>query len=344
MPAAAGRVAAAKAAAVVVIRAPNWLGDTVMAVPALAALRAAMPEARITVVGRWAPLLHAQDVADVLVEYPRDRASRTGIARALAADPADLALLLVNSFEAALAAWRWGARRRIGFDTDARRPLLTDAVPLPAQRRHQVDEYRLLVQSLGIEAPADTPRLRRVTDQRTEAEVAALLESVAMGRDARPVGLHLGASGGPAKQWPAEAWAGLADRLARAGRSALLLGGPEDGERACQTLGKARSAPASLVGKDRPALLPHLLSRLACLVSGDTGVAHLAAALGVPTVTLFGPTDPRLTAPRGAAGRTLIGPAPCAPCFLAACPIEHVCLRAIAPEAVEAMVREPARA
>jgi ADP-heptose:LPS heptosyltransferase len=124
----------------------------------------------------------------------------------------------------------------------------------------------------------------------------------------------------------------------------LLLGGPGDVPRAARARAASRSAPASLVGKDRPALLPHLLARLSALISGDTGVAHLAAALGVPTVTLFGPTDPALSAPRGPAAEAVVGPAPCAPCLLSACPIEHVCMRAIAPAAAAARVLAGARA
>ena len=102
----------------------------------------------------------------------------------------------------------------------------------------------------------------------------------------------------------------------------------------------AATAPRSLVGRDRAALLPHLLPRLRGLVSADTGVAHLAAALGVVTVTLFGPTDPRLTAPRSARARVVAPGAPCAPCFLDVCPIDHVCMRAIDAEAVATVTRE----
>jgi ADP-heptose:LPS heptosyltransferase len=96
----------------------------------------------------------------------------------------------------------------------------------------------------------------------------------------------------------------------------------------------------SLVARDRLELLPRLLARLACLVSSDTGVAHLAAAVGTPTVTLFGPTDPRLTAPRSRAARTVEGRAPCAPCFLPRCPIDHVCMRDITAASVAEAVEE----
>lgn len=305
-----------------------------MALPALAALRAGMPKARLTVVGRWAPLLSGQGVADVLLGYPRPARERAAILRALRKEPVELAVLLPNSFESALAAWCWRARRRLGFEADSRRLLLTDAVPLPSPRAHQVDEYLLLVSALGIAAPGGHPVFQRVADAERESEVTALLSEA--GADCRrpPVGLHLGAAGGSAKQWPVASFARLVLRLRDSGATPLLLGGPEDVGRAAQVCEAVGWAAPSLVGRDRPALLPHLLVRLSSLVSGDTGVAHLAAALGVPTVTLFGPTDARLTAPRGPAARVMAGEAPCAPCFLPSCPIDHVCLRSLAADAV----------
>jgi heptosyltransferase-2 len=310
-----------------------------MAQPALAGLRAALPAASITVVGRWARLYRGQGVADALLDYPAP-AARRRFARALAGSRPDLALILPNSFESALAARRWGARRRAGFDTDARGLYLTDRVPLPEPRCHQVDEYRMLVEALGISAPLTEPHLRLSEDAAAGAEVDALLDGGAP-RGGRPiVGLHLGAAAGPAKRWPAAAWAALANRLGKAGLTPLLLGAPEDAPGA-EEVGRLTAAPPrSLVGRDRPALLPYLLGRLGCLVSADTGVAHLAAALGVATVTLFGPTDPRLSAPRSAKARVLAPGAPCAPCFLADCPIDHVCMRAIGADEVAARVRE----
>jgi heptosyltransferase-2 len=331
------------AATTVVVRGPNWLGDTVMALPALRALRAGLPGARITVVGRWASVLRGQGVADALIEYPRERRRRRALHRTLAGDRADLALILPGSFEAALAAWRWCARRRVGFPGDLRRPLLTDAPARPDPREHQVDEYRRLVEVLDIDAPADEPRLAVLPDPAAAAEVDSLLREAGIGAGTRPVGLHLGVAGGPAKRWPAESFGALADRLHAARLTPLLLGAPEDAPRARRVLAAARPEPPSLVGQDRPALLPHVLARLGALVSGDTGVAHLAAALGVPTVTLFGPTDPALSAPRGPAAVVVVGAAPCAPCMLDACPIEHVCMRAISPADVAARVRARTR-
>jgi heptosyltransferase II len=327
---------------IVLVRAPNWLGDTVMALPALRGLRAGLPEARIALVGRWAPLLRGQGVADLLLPYPRSRRERRGLTARLREDPADLALLLVNSFEAAWAALRWGARRRVGYAVDWRRALLTDALPLPTPRLHQVDEYAAVVRALGLAAPAERPEWRRRRDPSDEAEVSALLAQAGADPGAPLVGLHLGAAFGPSKLWPLPSFGGLADRLADAGYAPLLIGGPEDLGAAAEVQRAARRPLASAVGRDRPALLPELLARLRCLVSGDTGVAHLAAALGVPTVTLFGPTDQRLTAPRSSRAHVLDRAVSCAPCFLPTCPIDHVCLRTIGVEDVTRAVREAA--
>jgi lipopolysaccharide heptosyltransferase II len=324
----------------IVVRMPNWLGDTVMALPALAALRAAWPEARITAIGRWAPLLSGQGVADVLLPYPRRLRERLDFGRRLRQEPPDLAIVLANSLESALAAWNWGAKRRLGFDTDGRRLLLTDVVPLPSPRRHQIDEYAVLLSAEGVEVRDDAqPVWRRAPRSSLDAQLDALLDATGIRPGACIVGLHLGAAFGPSKLWPPERFGQLAARLERGGLCPLLLGSAEDRETALAVTTAAGVPLPSLVGRDHPALLPRLLARLSGLVSGDTGVAHLAAALGVPTVTLFGPTDPRLTAPRAKTARVLFLNAPCSPCFLTACPIDHICLGRIDPEEVASYVR-----
>jgi heptosyltransferase-2 len=252
----------------------------------------------------------------------------------------DAAVLLPNSFESALAARRWGARIRLGYDTDMRHALLTHMIDLPSPRRHQVDEYTGLLEAADIPAKTERPQWRLGEDPVAEAEVTTMLTEAGCGGAGSLIGLHLGAAFGSSKLWPPASYAELTGQLTERGCEPLLIGGPEDLAMAEAVQALAGSRVASTVGRDRAHMLPRLLARLGCLVSSDTGVAHLAAALSVPTITLFGPTDPHLTAPRGPRVRSIEGPAPCAPCFLPRCPIDHVCMRAISAASVAAAVDE----
>jgi heptosyltransferase II len=318
-----------------IVRLPNWLGDTVMAVPAVRALRGAREDARLALVGPWATLLAGQELADVLVPYARSWTGRLGAWDEIRALGASLAVLLPNSFEAALAARYWGATRRVGFDVGGRGRLLTDRVPAPAPRPHQIDEYALVVEALDVRVDDRVPRLL-APPAGSEAWTAAraLLRDVGAG-EAPPIGIHLGAAYGSSKVWPSERVTELCRLLADRDVIAVLLGTPDDVEAAGRIV--SETGVRSLVGRDNPGILTALLAQLGALVCGDTGVGHLAAALATPVVALFGPTDGRLCAPRGPT-RTIDHAVPCAPCFYRTCPIEHPCLRGIeAREVVEAL-------
>lgn len=310
------------------VRLPNWLGDTVMAVPALGALRATLAGGEILLAGPWVRLLDGQGFADALVTYPRAWRRRLRTADTVREFDADTALLLPNSFEAAAAAVLWGARRRVGFARGGRSWLLTDAVEPPRPRLHQVDEYARLVERLDVAVGPRSPRLAPPAADSPERErVRALLGEAgvpARGRGGRLVGVHLGAAYGPAKMWASARVVEFCESLGAAGDVAVLLGAPEDAPVAAEVL--AVVPAVSLVGRDRPELLSALLTEIDALVSGDTGVAHLAAALGTPAVVLFGPTDPELTAPRGPVA-VVRHAVPCAPCFYRVCPIDHPCMR-----------------
>jgi heptosyltransferase-2 len=309
------------------IRLPNWLGDTVMAEPAVRALRRAHPQARVLLAGPWAAVLGGQGLADMLVAYPRAWVGRLAAADVVRRFAPETAVVLPNSMESALAAWYWGARRRIGFDAGGRALALTDALALPTPRRHQIDEYLLLAERCDAPAEDTAPMLAPPpADAAERAEARALLDDAGARRGRPTVGVHLGAAYGPAKTWPAERVAEFCRLLDGIGARAVLLG--TAGEAPAAAAIAATAPAATLAGRDRPALLPGLLAELDVLVSGDTGIAHLAAALGTPVVTLFGPTDPALSAPRGRAV-ALSHPVPCAPCFYRVCPIEHPCLRGL---------------
>ena len=318
-----------------IVRLPNWLGDTVMAVPTLRALRAARPQARIVAVGPWSGLLAQDTLVDTVVVYPRALGARVRLADTARGLRADVAILLPNSLESALAAWYWGARRRIGFAVGGRSWLLTDRIPLPSPRRHQVDEYLAIVEALGVSADGREPRLEAPKPDSEERRQVRQLLAEARGASGKPlIGVHLGAAYGTAKLWPADRVIDLCVSVRQAGGTPILLGVPTDLVTANQIAGA--TGASNLVGRDSPELLPALLAELDLLVSGDTGVSHLAAAIGTPAIALFGPTDPVLTAPRGRASVVWHG-APCAPCFYRTCPIDHPCLRSI--EASEVMER-----
>lgn len=324
----------------ILVRLPNWLGDTVMAAPALSALQATWPDAEVMAAGPWAPLLGGQGLAAVLMAYPRTWGARLRAADGIARFGPELAILLPNSFEAALTAWYSGARRRVGFARGGRSGLLTDAIPMPEPRPHQIDEYLLLTERAGAPTVTREPRLAPPASGEPErVEAARLLDAAgAPRRTSSPrIGVQLGAAYGPAKLWPLERVVDFCRLATSEGATPVLLGAPDDAATAARIT--ASVEVASLVGRDRPALLPAVLAELDALVSGDTGVAHLAAALGTPVVTLFGPTDPRLSAPRGPAA-VVTHPVPCAPCFYRECPIEHPCLREITAAAVWAKIEE----
>jgi heptosyltransferase-2 len=321
----------------VIVRLPNWMGDTVMAVPALRAVRVGLPETRLVLVGPWVSLLAGQGLGDVLVTYPRAWSGRLRQADTVRGLRGDTAVLLPNSLEAALAAGYWGARRRIGYAVGGRRWLLTHALALPEPRRHQVDEYCRLVEPLGASGASGIPSLAPpLPDSPERCAIRDLLAEEGVppaGTTARRVGIHLGAAFGPAKLWPVERVIELCQLLLGNGDVPVLLGTASDATTAEAI--RARVSVPSLVGRDRPTWLPALLVELDALVCGDTGVGHLAAALDTPVVTLFGPTDWRLTSPRGRV-QTLHHPTPCAPCFYPTCPIDHPCLRHITADEVRA--------
>jgi len=196
-----------------------------------------------------------------------------------------------------------------------------------------VEEYLELLDVFDLRGAEIAPTWSRIPGPADQV-VSILLGQARVAEDVPRVGLHLGGAFGPSKLWPVERWAALAAELARLGVAPVLLGSPADLPAAFKVLERCSTPVPSLVGRDSAALLPRLLSRFTVLVSGDTGVAHLAAAMNVGVVALFGPTHPRLTRPLGARSVTIWKSPPCSPCFLSRCPIDHVCMRAISVEEV----------
>ena len=324
-----------------IVFAPNWLGDTVMALPAIADVRRAAPDASIVMAARpaIAPLFSmVPGIDDVVVLGKRGRVPF----------PADVAIVLPNSFHAALMAWRGGVPERWGYRTDWRRALLTRAVD-PPPTVHQVEYYRHLVGALGLIDPSPFPGEPRppvpaqprivISEERRAAGINELKGAGWDGR--RPlVALAPGAAYGGAKRWPAASFAELARTLAHDGIQTAMVGGRGD-------LPVARAIEAALGGDvvlnlmatDLPTLAG-ILAACRALVSNDSGAMHLGAALGIRVTAVFGPTDERVTRPAGDAHVVLTHEVWCRPCLMRECPIDHRCMRGIGVDRVVGAVRQ----
>lgn len=320
-----------------VVRAPNWLGDVVMALPAIAMVRAAYPEAELSVaVPRpFAPIFDEQTDAGTLEVIAPD---------ALAAGRFDTVVLFTNSFGSAWAARRAGIPERWGYRGAGRRLLLTRSVARPRRRVHQVEYYRALARGLGMPEAGDVPRI--APEPRT-LEVADALAAAQGLRDATIVGFAPGAAYGYAKRWPTKYVADVIATLAsREGITCVLFGASGDvsaGREIESALASRALAPGrlvNLIGRTDLRQLIGLLARCRAFVTNDSGSMHLAAALGTPVVATFGPTDERATSPRGSAVDVLTADVFCRPCMLRECPIDHRCMKRVTPElALAALAR-----
>jgi heptosyltransferase-2 len=310
------------------VRAPNWVGDVVLSLPALRDLRRAFPAARLSVLARpWvAELYGAVPEVDEVILSHGVRADVNRVRRAFEA-----AVLLPNSFAVALVAWGARIPERWGFATDGRGPLLTRAsrVPAAVRGRSQVYYYRAMLAGLGFDtAPAPDASLRCPTEWRERGR--ALL-----GSDGPWLGLNPGATFGTAKRWLPERYGAVGDLVSRrAGARVVLVGGKAERPLADQIAAGMACKPRVLTGETTLAELLGVLSCLDAFVTNDSGPMHLAAALDVPQVAVFGSTDWRETAPFTERATVVREPVECAPCMLRECPIDHRCMRAVTLERV----------
>lgn len=333
------------------IRATNWVGDAIIALPALRVVREHFPEAQITILARpyVADLYRDQRVCDDLIAYDWEGAhagfsGRRRLGVELRERKFDTALLLQNAFDAAWLAWRARIPERIGYARDGRSWVLTKAIQVPRAGEipsHEMFYYLELLRRVGW--LAELPREERVVFEVSEARRrrgAELLLERGGRPHARRIALGAGASFGAARCWPAERFAEAANRLAAEADADVVLIGTA-GEAAVNGAIAARlQRPAvDLTGKTAIAELPGVLSQCHLFIGNDSGVMHVAAAVGLPVVGVFGPTDPLGTAPL-TSRRAIVQEKPyCSPCFLRRCPTDHRCMTRITPEMVEARAK-----
>jgi len=327
----------------ILIRATNWVGDAIMALPALRAVRTRFPAAEITILARpYVAFLYTnQQVCDktVLLDYKRD------VVRELREQKFDIALLLQNAFEAAWFAWRVGIPERIGYARDGRGFLLTKAVPVPKPGEIPVHEqyyYLELLRRAGwLDSLPSESFIGLHVPEENRQRAAKFLLSCGVSPSSLRIAVGAGASYGSAKCWPPERFAELANRLQAQGKVDVILFGTSTEAAVSSAIAKGmHRPPIDLTGKTAIDDLPALLSQCHLFIGNDSGAMHVAAAVGLPVVAVFGPTDPFGTAPVTPRCSIVQEKPYCSPCFLRRCPTDHRCMTRVAPDAVEAAARQ----
>ena len=328
-----------------VILAPNWLGDAVMALPAIADVRRVAAAAHITVAARSAiaPLFDlVPAVDDTIVLEQRASVGRVSTWSALGLELADrgfdTALLLPNSMHAALVASRAGIPERWGYRASWRGSLLTRAID-PPSGLHQVEHYQQLVHALGFPNGPIEPRVV-VPDAARHAGALALTEA-GWTAGAALVAIAPGAAYGRAKRWPPQSFAEVVDALAADAVQSVLIGSAADAQTGREVLERVteRDAVLNLIGRTDVSTLAGVMTQCRALITNDSGAMHLAAAVGVRVTAVFGPTDERATRPMGDAHTIVTNDVWCRPCMLRECPLDHGCMRGVTADDVLAAAR-----
>jgi len=324
----------------VVVRGTNWVGDCVMTIPALRALRRLLPNAHITLVVKpgVAQLFETANVVDEIIRYDRRNVlSVFSQVREWRRHQFQLAILFQNAFEAAVIPFLAGVPLRLGYATEGRQKLLNHPLMVPdwKNEKHEVFYYLYLIAALeqslyGTNKILDTdPDATIEVSEKKKSEARKFLEAFGSVSKKGVVALCPGSINSRAKRWPAERFAALADRLIEMERTVLLIGSPAETDVSDLVLRTMQHKPIVLTGKTNLDQITSIISLADLLVTNDTGPAHIAAALSTPTITIFGPTNPLTTRPFSLHAEVLRHPPDCAPCMLRDCPIDHRCMTAI---------------
>jgi heptosyltransferase-2 len=315
----------------IVIRGPNWVGDAVLGVPAMKAVRERFPKARITLLVRpWVAGLFssAPFIDEVWTLSGTKTAGWLQAARQMRQRQFDVALLLPNSFEAAWSVFLGGVRERVGYATDHRSWLLNRPVRLPEGKPHQVDYYLHLVHDAF--GPGPRPDIAIHATDGESAAAARLLSENGVDPARGYAVINAGAAFGSAKRWMEDRFAGVGDYLSRElGLQVVLIGSAGEGPIAEAIQSYMQSGSTVLNGQTDLETLVGILGGAAITITNDSGPMHMSAALGVPTVAVFGSTDATVTSPVGPRTRLVRQDVECSPCMLRECPIDHRCMTAV---------------
>lgn len=327
----------------VVVRGTNWVGDAVMTVPALRELRRVLPSAHITLYTSTATegIFTDADFIDELIGFRKGDASVWKQGKALRGE--DLAVLFTNSFSSAAAAKLSKAKYRLGYKNEGRGFLLTHSVEMPEwrEKRHEIFYYLNLIAELETELTGSTtvwdnePQFALSVSRARQDEARNVLVENGSDLSRRVIALCCGSTNSRAKRWQVESYAALADRLTiEFNANVVLIGAPDELEVSQSVASLTKYKPVMLTGKTTLAEATAVLSISDLLVSNDTGPAHIGAALGTPTLVIFGPTNPKTTRPFPENAEIIRKEVDCSPCMLRDCPIDHRCMTRISVDEV----------
>jgi heptosyltransferase-2 len=318
----------------ILVRATNWIGDAVMSLPALRALRQRYPDAEIAVLAKpWVADLYQGWWIIPLEGAPgfHDLAAKWKLAQRLRAEHFDLAVLLPNSFESAAVVRLAGIRNVVAYDRDGRGLIVPNAIdsPLPGEiPPHERFYYLELLRRAGIiETLPEVPEilLDDVAGARGRGEALFREAGVAL----PVVGVSPGAAYGSAKRWLPERFAEAAQQL---GGSVAVFGSAAEKD-LCDEVARAAGG-RSFAGATTLRQFIDMVAACSLFLCNDSGAMHIAAALGVPSVTVFGPTNEIATGPVGRSAVMVREPVECAPCMKRECPIDHRCMTRVTVERV----------
>lgn len=302
----------------IVVRSPNWLGDAVMSIPAARAFKLGRPDARLTILcppklsSLWLTVPEVDDVITV-------EKSAWATARKLR-NRFEVAVLFPNSFRSAWEVWLAGIPRRVGFRGHSRHRLLNQIIPEPKKKKAPVPEHH-------------TARYWRIAQRCGAAEIPPLPQKATKKTGKIRIGICPGAEYGPAKRWPTERFRKVMELVSqKIACTWVIVGTGTDSPLAQEITQGFQGDVEDLTGKTSMEELIGQLKMFAALLTNDTGTMHLADWLGVPLVSIFGSTEPKLTGPRSPQSVALRHQVECSPCFLRECPIDFRCMKAITPE------------
>ncbi len=327
------------------VRATNWIGDAVMSLPALREIRRVHDGWEITLLARpaIAELYSRENLSDHLIRFD-DNGSHAGpigrwkLSRELRSQRFDRAIILPNSLDSAITPWLARIPERIGYDRYRRGFLLTNALaaPKPGEvQKHERFYYLEMLRRAGLiaEFPASPEiRFESVGEARSAARDFWARKGVI---GSRWVGVSPGAANSRAKQWSPDRFAEAADAVARRLDAKVVVFGTASEVELCDRVLQGVSVGGyNLAGKTSAREFIDLIAGCDVLLTNDSGGMHVAAALGVPTVAIFGPTDEVATGPSSATALVIREPVECSPCLLKECPIDHRCMERVSSERV----------